>query len=313
MKHARVFRGSKRQSRRRKMKRIVLPVIALFLVIGGTALIARALYLMTDQPTSGETVSAESDVSGSATHGTSHSTTTYSTSHGTTYGTSYEVTTTAPTTATTAKPTTLTGELIEGHFVQDRGTTPWNLVLANPWNPLPEGFDDNLELKGNLKGFSHEQVDIRAYESLKKMLADGAQYNLSICSGYRSVAKQTALFEGRVDKWMAKGYSREAAEKEVLKDTAYPGTSEHNTGLAADLLGAEYTWLSESFAETDAYEWLIKNCAKYGFILRYPKGREDITGYTFEPWHYRYVGVEAATYIMENNLTLEEYLEQQAQ
>ena len=295
MKHARVFRGSKRKSRRRRMKRVVLPVLALLLVVGGTALIARALYLMTTRPAGGEATSAESGATGT-----------------TTYGTSYEVTTTAPTTATTAKPTTPAGELIEGHFVQNRDTTPWNLVLANPWNPLPEGFDDELELKGELKGFSHEQIDVRAYESLERMLADGAKYNLSICSGYRSVAKQTSLFEGRVKEWMNKGYSRAAAEKEVLKDTAYPGTSEHNTGLAADLLGAEYTWLSESFAETDAYEWLIKNCAKYGFILRYPKGREDITGYTFEPWHYRYVGVEAATYIMKNDLTLEEYLEQQA-
>ncbi len=295
MKHARVFRGSKRKSRRRRMKRVVLPVLALLLVVGGTALIARALYLMTTRPTGGEATSAESGVTGT-----------------TTYGTSYEVTTTVPTTATTAKPTTPAGELIDGHFVQNRDTTPWNLVLANPWNPLPEDFDDELKLKGELKGFSHEQIDVRAYASLEKMLADGAKYNLSICSGYRSVAKQTALFEGRVKEWMNKGYSRAAAEKEVLKDTAYPGTSEHNTGLAADLLGAEYTWLSESFAETDAYEWLIENCAKYGFILRYPKGREDITGYTFEPWHYRYVGVEAATYIMKNDLTLEEYLEQQA-
>ena len=296
MKHSRVFRGKKRRRSRRYRLRAFLPVIALLLVIGGTALIARAVYVFTDkEPEAGSSSVDASD--GALT---------------TTYGMIHELTTTQSTTQPTTKATTPAGVSTDGHFVQDRSGVPWNLVLANPWNPLPEGFDDDLQLKGDLKGFSHEQVDVRAYESLEKMLADGAKYNLSICSGYRSVAKQSSLFEGRVEDWMDKGYTREEAEKEVLKDTAYPGTSEHNTGLAADLLGGSYTWLSESFAETDAYKWLIANCAKYGFILRYPKGCEAITGYTFEPWHYRYVGVEAATYIMENELTLEEYLEQQS-
>ena len=89
---------------------------------------------------------------------------------------------------------------------------------------------------------------------------------------------------------------------------AVPGTSEHQLGLALDLVDARHVKLDESQENTDAYKWLSKHCAEYGFIVRYPNGKTDITGIIYEPWHFRYVGVEAATYIMENGITLEEYL-----
>ena len=95
----------------------------------------------------------------------------------------------------------------------------------------------------------------------------------------------------------------------MLKDTAYPGTSEHNTALAADLLGEDYGWLTQDFAKTDAYKWLIANCAKYGFILRYTKEKQDITGVIYEPWHYRYVGEKHAKKINQLGFCLEEYID----
>ncbi len=309
-----VFRDKKRRAKRRRTMWVTAAILC---VVAGAALIARAITMLDEVPadatTTTTTDSTGAPSSSSSTDGTTTTTATTSTSV-TSATTRFEATTTSKTTTTTkkktTKPTTSTTRFDPtGHYVQDRNTAPWNLVLANPWNPLPADYDDNLQAKGGLRGNSSEKIDVRAYDALKQMLEDGKKHNLRLASGYRTVEKQRALFEGRVEKWMNKGYSRAEAEKEVLKDTAYPGTSEHNTGLAADLLGEDYGWLTQDFAKTDAYKWLIENCAKYGFILRYPKGAEGITGYTFEPWHYRYVGVETATYIMEHELTLEEYLE----
>ena len=308
----------RKRSSARARQRAVVSVLAVAMVAGGAALLAHAITLLTAKTPaeSGEpsdtvtTTQAVVSTSASSVVTTTAPTTTVKT----TFGTSYVLNTTKQTTKQTTKKTgtAATALPVEGHFVQDRSTAPWNLVLANPWNPLPDSFDDNIEVKGGLRGNSNEKVDVRAYESLKAMLNDGKQYNLRICSGYRTVEKQAYLFNNRVKNNMNKGMSREEAEKEVAKDTARPGTSEHNTGLAADILGGSYSHLSESFSKTDAYKWLIAHCADYGYILRYPKGKEGITGYTYEPWHYRYVGKEVASYIMKNNLTLEEYLEQQA-
>ena len=306
-----VFKDKKRRAKRR---RTIWVTVAILCVVAGAALIARAITMLEEVPTDATTTTTTDSTATSSSTLTEGEVTTTTTTTATSATTRYEATTTTTTTTTkktTTKKTTTASTYADpsGHFVQDRSTTPWNLVLANPWNPLPADYDDNLQAKDGLRGNSSEKIDIRAYDALKQMLADGSKYNLSLASGYRTVEKQRALFEGRVEKWMNKGYSRAEAEKEVLKDTAYPGTSEHNTGLAADLLGEDYGYLTQGFAKTDAYKWLIAHCAEYGFILRYPEGKESITGYTFEPWHYRYVGVETATYIMEHDLTLEEYLE----
>ena len=102
-------------------------------------------------------------------------------------------------------------------------------------------------------------------------------------------------------------------EEEAAKWVAIPGTSEHNTGLATDIVSSDwYTYnsdLEQSFEETDTFKWLYEHCADYGFILRFPKGKESVTGIVYEPWHYRYVGKDVAKYIMENDLTLEEFWE----
>lgn len=183
--------------------------------------------------------------------------------------------------------------------------TPWNLVLVNPWYPLPE--DHIFELTTVTGKY---QVDSRCADALKTMLADckAAGFTPYICSAYRTWEDQVYLFDKKVNSFISKGYSEEEAKILAAKETAVPGTSEHQLGLAADILCTSRPWLDEGQANTETQKWLMANCHKYGFILRYPKGTTSITGIIYEPWHYRYVGVEIATEIMTRGITLEEYL-----
>ena len=141
--------------------------------------------------------------------------------------------------------------------------------------------------------------------------AEAAGCKLYLGSGYRSVERQTALFKRKTNSFMAEGFSREEAEKQAAMWVARPGTSEHNTGLAADIVSADWyskhSDLTADFEDTPEFEWLYAHCADYGFILRYPRGKENVTGVTYEPWHYRYVGKDAAKAIMQAGGTLEEY------
>ena len=128
-------------------------------------------------------------------------------------------------------------------------------------------------------------------------------------SGWRSWAYQEQLFEDKVARVMSgTGLDRAAAEELAAEEVARPGTSEHQLGLAVDIISNAHPELNEAWAETEEAQWLKAHCAEYGFILRYPPEKSEITGITWEPWHFRYVGEEAAVYIMENDLCLEEYL-----
>lgn len=182
----------------------------------------------------------------------------------------------------------------------------WNLLLVNPWNYLPDNFDTNL-IKLNNGHF----VDERAYPDLQKMMDDARAEGLSpvICSSYRTVERQTTLFHNEIEEYLAKGYSQEEAEIEAARWVAVPGTSEHHTGLALDIVSSNNQQLNEEQELTPEQKWLIENSYKYGFILRFPKDKTDITGINYEPWHYRYVGIEAAKEIYEKGICLEEYLE----
>jgi len=136
--------------------------------------------------------------------------------------------------------------------------------------------------------------------------ADNAGYNITVTSGYRSEKYQKEIYDLRRSYYISKGKSESEATRLTEKYVAPPGFSEHHTGLAVDmhtLPSAEV-----SFSETEEFLWLCENAANYGFILRYPRGKEDVTGYGFEPWHFRFVG-DAAKKIAESGLTLEEYLE----
>ena len=142
------------------------------------------------------------------------------------------------------------------------------------------------------------------------MLADGRKEGLDfwICSAYRTMEKQTDLYNNKVSRLQAEGLSYEDAYRQAGTVVAYPGTSEHNLGLAADIVAKDYQLLDDKQAETPEAKWLKENCWRYGFILRYPTDKIGETGIIFEPWHYRYVGKEAAREIMEQGICLEEYL-----
>lgn len=183
----------------------------------------------------------------------------------------------------------------------------WSLILVNFETPLPDGFTvpDLTQLRAN------QAVDSRIYPALQKMMDDARAQGLEplVCSSYRDWDTQTRLFEGEIQDWIAKGYVREAAETEAAKWVSRPGTSEHQTGLTVDIVDLSYQILDEAQEKTPVQQWLMSHCAEYGFILRYPSDKSAITGIGYEPWHYRYVGVEAAREITERGLCLEEYLQ----
>lgn len=184
-------------------------------------------------------------------------------------------------------------------------SAPWNLLLVNASNPLPDGFEPELDtVTGDW------QVDRRIVEPLTKMMnqARGEGIDLLICSAYRSVDKQTQLFESRKSNYLAQGMDEEEAVAATLTLTNRPGTSEHHTGLALDIVTPSYQNLDDGYADTPAAKWLLENAASFGFILRYPKDKSSITQVSFEPWHYRYVGEEHAKAIMEAGICLEEYI-----
>lgn len=183
----------------------------------------------------------------------------------------------------------------------------WRLRLVNRWTPLPDEFTvDAVEVDGGYR------FDSRAADALHAMLTDcrAAGLHPQICSAYRTRDYQTALFEKQCIKQQREyGLEGEAAVQAAGTVVAVPGTSEHELGLAVDICSASYPFLDEAQERTPEYQWLLANCAGYGFILRYPPGTTDQTGIIYEPWHFRYVGKEAAAYIMERGWTLETFHE----
>lgn len=181
----------------------------------------------------------------------------------------------------------------------------WKLTLVNAKHPMAEGYTPELSEVEN-----HYYFDSRAAGKLQEMLAAGRKEGLDfwICSAYRTIEKQTELYNNKVSRLEAEGLSHQEALTEAKTVVAYPGTSEHNLGLAVDIVAKSYQLLDDKQAETAEAKWLKANCWRYGFILRYPTDKTEETGIIFEPWHYRYVGEEAAKEIMEQGNCLEEYL-----
>jgi len=181
----------------------------------------------------------------------------------------------------------------------------WMLILANPWNKLPENFTVELADIG-----SGHRVDKRIVADLNQMMADLCRdgRNAFVCSSYRTNTKQTTLYNNEVNDYLSRGYSEEDAAIEAAKWVAIPGTSEHQTGLAIDIMSSYYLVLDKGQEDTAEQQWLMENSYKYGFILRYPSDKSELTGIYYEPWHYRYVGKEAAKEIYEKGICFEEYL-----
>lgn len=195
------------------------------------------------------------------------------------------------------------------------------MLLNNDWE-LPEDFKWDLVYWSNgqsvdalsLNYPKYDQVfavDKAAYQPLKDMFAaaENAGVPLQMVSPYRSIQKQDRLFTESVNYYKNKGYSESEAVKKANVARAFTGTSEHNTGLGFDILQEGNWTLSESFEKTAQFKWLTENAENYGFILRYQKDKTDVTGIMYEPWHFRYVGVEHAKKINSMNMCLEEYIE----
>ena len=190
-----------------------------------------------------------------------------------------------------------------------QGTTdlPWYLTLVNSENPIDDNFQITLTRLRN-----KQAIDARCYPELQAMMDDCRAAGLSpiICSSYRTYDKQEELFEQQVQEFINQGYGKLDAQRKAAGAVARPGTSEHELGLAIDIVDESNQRLNQYQENTAVQRWLMQNSWRYGFILRYPSDKTDITGIQYEPWHYRFVGKEAARIIYENNWTLEEYLNQ---
>jgi D-alanyl-D-alanine carboxypeptidase len=199
------------------------------------------------------------------------------------------------------------GQSVSDVVVPDGGRiySEKELILINPWHLLPEDYEPELE---NVE-YGHK-MDVCAAEHLRDMLADCREEGLSplICSSFRERSKQERLFENDVRKYMYSGMTEEEAREETARNVAVPGSSEHEAGLAVDIVYAGRQILDEEQENNDTQQWLMEHCWEYGFILRYPSDKQEITGITYEPWHYRYVGFEGAEEIMSKGICLEEYL-----
>lgn len=182
----------------------------------------------------------------------------------------------------------------------------WRLVLINKQHSVPDDYEVKLGTIHTIKGQMH--CDERIIGDLLAMIQDAKEENvvLEICSPYRDLEYQKMLFNRKISRYMGKGMSYLEAYQLSSEVVTVPGASEHQIGLALDLISDNYRELNAGFAETSAGVWLAENSYKYGFILRYPLGKEYITGIEYEPWHFRYVGVEAATVITMQGITLEE-------
>ncbi len=182
------------------------------------------------------------------------------------------------------------------------------LLLANAENPLPQDWSIQTEEVQN--GY---EMDKRAAPAMREMIQaakeDGVE--LMLCSAYRSIEKQQQLFDRSQQAYMAQGMSEEEAYAKTATETAIPGTSEHQTGLAADIVTPTYQMLDAGFADTPAGQWLSEHATEYGFVLRYPQDKQEVTGIIYESWHYRFVGKTHAKLMKESGLCLEEYLQQE--
>lgn len=180
----------------------------------------------------------------------------------------------------------------------------WRLVLINKHHPIPDDYDFKL---GTFT--SGMRCDERVIEDLLLMMQAAKKdgLNLVVQSPYRTSDHQEDNFNNRIKSYMRQGLSYMEAYKVTSQVITVPGCSEHEVGLALDITSESYTQLKRGFADTKEGQWLAEHSCEYGFTLRYPEGKEYITSIEYEPWHFRYVGREAATVMKEESLCLEEF------
>lgn len=184
------------------------------------------------------------------------------------------------------------------------------MVLVNHHHRMPEDYTFDTKECGSATAIN-KTLQTAACDAFLQMQAAAAADGVTIWmqSGYRSVSYQTTLYTNKTNYYLNQGYDEATAKEKAAAVVNPPGYSEHNCGLAADLNCPEYTDLSEGFENTAAFRWLQQHAGEYGFILRYPKGMEAVTEITYEPWHWRYVGVENAARISASGLCFEAYWE----
>lgn len=185
-----------------------------------------------------------------------------------------------------------------------------NLLLVNKQHTVDEGYAPTSVASVTYARYDNTTMDAVAEKALCAFLAEAYHYgytDVTVTSAYRSYSSQRWYFNYYIEEEMKTGKSRDEAEAAVLTYSARPGTSEHQTGLCVDMHNLPAA--NQSFGNTEAGKWLAANAHRFGFILRFPKGKESITGYTYEPWHFRFVGIKHASVIYEQGLCLEEYLE----
>ena len=183
------------------------------------------------------------------------------------------------------------------------------MVLVNHTNKMPDDYAFDTKECGSATSVNKTLQTVACdafFEMQKAAAADGV--TIWMQSGYRSVAYQTKLYEKKTQYYRDKGFDEAAAREKAAAIVNPPGYSEHNCGLAADLNSPEHTGLDEGFENTAAFRWLCQHAGEYGFILRYPKGAEEKTEITYEPWHWRYVGTENAAKINASGLCFEDYI-----
>ena len=185
------------------------------------------------------------------------------------------------------------------------------VILANPWNPVPADYTADFVTLSSKYAVDNSQVDRSCVDDLMQMIDDcnAVSPTAYVVSAYRDFDHQTRNYNRKVNYYLNKGYSQADAEKEAATVVAVPGTSEHQLGLAVDIIDTRLWDLVEAQENQPAQKWLLENSWRYGFIFRYPKDKIDITGIIYEPWHYRYVGRELAAEIHYSGQTLEEYFD----
>ncbi len=183
------------------------------------------------------------------------------------------------------------------------------MILVNHTNQMPENYTFDTKECGSSTAVNKTLQTVACDAFLEMQKAAAAEgVTVWMQSGYRSVAYQTKLYERKTQYYRDKGYDEATAKEKAAAIVNPPGYSEHNCGLAADLNSPEHTGLDEGFENTAAFRWLCAHAGEYGFILRYPKGAEDKTEITYEPWHWRYVGVENAARVNASGLCFEDYI-----
>lgn len=191
------------------------------------------------------------------------------------------------------------------------------LMLANKDNVLPESYVPTfakVPASYYISSAKDTRFDERAAPYLEKFIdaARAAGYNVDIISGYRTYQYQQDNYTRHVKQLEAKGETASQAQADAANLVAPPGTSEHETGLAADIVTSDWYKknpdLTSDFDKTPAFAWMYSHCADYGFILRYPKDKVSVTKYEYEPWHYRFVGIQNAKIIMQKKICLEEFV-----